>query len=78
MKELGFRIWPSHANFIYFDPMCDVQWFADRMLDYGIIIRGNFKRTVSPSARPKRTFSCATPCGRSSPASKNNPAKFRL
>ena len=43
MKELGFRVWPSHTNFIYFDPGVDVKWFADRLLDYGIIIRGNFK-----------------------------------
>ena len=42
MKELGFRVWPSHTNFIYFDPGVDVKWFADRLLDYGIIIRGNF------------------------------------
>lgn len=43
MKELGFRVWPSHTNFIYFDPGVDVKWFADRLLDYGIIIRDNFK-----------------------------------
>ena len=42
MKELGFRVWPSHTNFIYFDPGVDVKWFADRLLDYGVIIRGNF------------------------------------
>ena len=45
MKDLGMRIWPSHTNFIYFDPICtDPQTFADRMLDYGIVIRGNFKK----------------------------------
>jgi len=44
MKELGFRVWESHTNFIWFDPIvCTPAVFADRMLDYGIIIRGNFK-----------------------------------
>lgn len=52
MNELGFKVWPSHANFIYFDPKCDVKWFADRMLDYGIVIRGNF---------PKNRISIGTP-----------------
>ena len=45
MKELGMKVWPSHTNFIYFDPVwTDPQTFADRMLDYGVIIRGNFKK----------------------------------
>ena len=38
MKELGFRVWPSHTNFIYFDPGVDVKWFADRLLDNRISI----------------------------------------
>lgn len=45
MKELGFKVWPSHTNFIYFDPIyTDPQTFADRLLDYGVVIRGNFKK----------------------------------
>ncbi len=52
MKELGFKVWPSNTNFIYFDPMCDVKWFADQLLDYGIVIRGNF---------PKNRMSIGTP-----------------
>lgn len=59
MKELGFRVWPSHTNFIYFDPMCNVQWFADRMLDYGIIIRGNFKKNrISLGTPEEDLFVC--------------------
>ena len=59
MKELGFRVWPSHSNFIYFDPMCDVKWFADRMLDYGIIIRGNFtKNRISIGTLDEDRFVC--------------------
>lgn len=56
MEELGFRVWPSHANFIYFDPMCDVKWFADRMLDYGIIIRGNFKKNRISLGTPEEDY----------------------
>lgn len=59
MKELGFRVWPSHTNFIYFDPMCDVKWFADRLLDYGIIIRGNFKKNrISIGTPEEDRFVC--------------------
>lgn len=59
MKELGFKVWPSHTNFIYFDPKCDVAWFADRMLDYGIIIRGNFKKNrISIGTPEEDRFVC--------------------
>jgi len=59
MKELGFRIWPSHTNFIYFDPMCDAAWFADRLLDYGIIIRGNFRKNrISIGTPEENRFVC--------------------
>lgn len=59
MRELGFRIWPSHTNFIYFDPMCDVKWFADRLLDYGIVIRGNFKKNrISIGTPEEDRFVC--------------------
>ena len=44
MRKHGFTVWESHANFIYFDPLVDVQWFADQMLRFGLIIRGNFPK----------------------------------
>ena len=44
MHKHGFTVWESHANFIYFDPLVDVQWFADQMLRFGLIIRGNFPK----------------------------------
>ena len=56
MKELGFRVWPSHTNFIYFDPGVDVKWFADRLLDYGIIIRGNFNANRISIGTPEERF----------------------
>lgn len=44
MKKHGFKVWDSASNFIYFDPHVNVQWFADEMLKYGLIIRGNFPK----------------------------------
>ena len=59
MKELGFKVWPSHTNFIYFNPGCDVKWFADRMLDYGIVIRGNFPQNrISVGTPEEDQFVC--------------------
>ncbi len=57
MDELGFRVWPSNSNFIYFATRDDAAWFADRMLDYGIIIRGNFnKNRISIGTPEECTF----------------------
>lgn len=59
MKSLNFDVWPSHTNFIYFDPKVDVAWFADRLLDYGVIIRGNFeKNRISIGTQEECRFVC--------------------
>lgn len=57
MNDLGFRVWPSNSNFIYFDPHVDAKWFADELLWYGIIIRGNFdKNRISIGTPEECTF----------------------
>lgn len=59
MKNLNFEVWPSNTNFIYFDPKVDVAWFADKLLDYGIIIRGNFeKNRISIGTQEECKFVC--------------------
>jgi histidinol-phosphate aminotransferase len=42
MNKLGFKVYPSSSNFIYFDCHRDPAKFADQLMDYGILIRGNF------------------------------------
>jgi histidinol-phosphate aminotransferase len=42
MTAMGFKVWPSSSNFIYFDSRRNPAEFADKLMDYGILIRGNF------------------------------------
>ncbi|MCI8275652.1 MAG: aminotransferase class I/II-fold pyridoxal phosphate-dependent enzyme [Lachnospiraceae bacterium] len=42
MKELGFRVWESHTNFIFFDPRIPAKYFADELYTFGVRIRGDF------------------------------------
>lgn len=42
MKTLGFKVWPSHSNFIFFDPGIETSQFAEEMYSFGINLRGDF------------------------------------
>lgn len=42
MEALGFDVWPSHTNFIFFKPTIKSKELADKMYSYGIQIRGDF------------------------------------
>lgn len=42
MRALGFRVWPSHSNFIFFDPKIPPVEFAASLYEFGIHIRGDF------------------------------------
>lgn len=44
MKELGFDVWESHTNFIFFDPHIPIKEFADELYTFGVKIRGDFVR----------------------------------
>ena len=44
MKELGFRVWESHTNFIFFDPHIPTKYFADELYTFGVRIRGDFSQ----------------------------------
>ncbi len=43
LTALGFRVFPSAANFIYFDSHVNPAWLADELMKRGVLIRGNFK-----------------------------------
>lgn len=58
MEDLGFKVWPSHTNFIYFDPGVDTAWFENRMLEYGVAMGGNL---VIGGAFEKCRISIGTP-----------------
>ena len=38
-QTLGVKYWPSHTNFIFFEPKIDLDLFIDKMLHQGIMIR---------------------------------------
>ncbi|MDR2663239.1 MAG: histidinol-phosphate transaminase [Treponema sp.] len=42
LTGMGFKVWPSSSNFIYFDARRNPGEFADALMNYGILIRGNF------------------------------------
>ena len=42
MKELGFKVWPSASNFIFFRPTIEKKKFTDALKSFGIMIRGDF------------------------------------
>lgn len=42
-EKLGFRVFPSHANFLYVDTGFDTSDFALKSKRRGLIIRGNFQ-----------------------------------
>lgn len=42
MKALGFDVWPSYTNFIFFKPTIKSKELADKLYSYGIQIRGDF------------------------------------
>lgn len=44
MEALGFKVWPSHANFIFFDPMMPPKHMADELYTFGVMIRGDFPK----------------------------------
>lgn len=41
-KKLGFKVWNSQSNFVYTDTGMDPFLLAEKLKEYGIIIRGNF------------------------------------
>jgi len=42
MEKMGFRVWPSHSNFIFFDPHMPPAVMAGELYTYGVNIRGDF------------------------------------
>lgn len=42
MRALGFRVWPSSSNFIFFTPTMPPRDFAAELMSFGIHIRGDF------------------------------------
>ncbi|HCW54792.1 MAG TPA: histidinol-phosphate transaminase [Clostridium sp.] len=42
LKRLGFKVWNSQTNFVYTDTGMDAFALAEKLKEYGIIIRGNF------------------------------------
>lgn len=42
LRALGFFVYPSESNFVYADVEMDVKEVTNRLLCYGIIIRGDF------------------------------------
>lgn len=40
--KLGFNVWKSYTNFIYTDTGFDTHLLAEKLKEYGLIIRGNF------------------------------------
>ncbi len=43
LEKLGFKVWPSKANFVYVDSHLDTKLLAAELEKKGLIIRGNFK-----------------------------------
>lgn len=41
-RKLGFKVWDSQTNFIYVDTGMETFELAEKLKEYGIIIRGNF------------------------------------
>ena len=42
MEDMGFRVWPSSSNFIFFKPSIPPREFAAELMSFGIHIRGDF------------------------------------
>lgn len=42
MENLGFNVWPSGTNFIFFDAKMPPKYMADELYTYGVNIRGDF------------------------------------
>lgn len=42
LEKFGFRVWKSHANFLYFDPGMAPSLLADELYTFGINVRGDF------------------------------------
>lgn len=44
MEKLGFRVWPSGSNFIFFDANMPPAYMAGELYTYGVNIRGDFPK----------------------------------
>jgi histidinol-phosphate aminotransferase len=42
-EKLGFKVYPSQANFIYVDTGLNTADFAEKLKKKGLVIRGNFE-----------------------------------
>ena len=42
MEGMGFRVWPSSSNFIFFRPTMPPREFASELASFGVMIRGDF------------------------------------
>lgn len=43
MRNLGFKVWDSQSNFIFFDPKMPPDYMAGELYTYGVHIRGDFE-----------------------------------